>query len=57
MNLISHFYYFTNMPVCELLNTKRTKWLYYKVQVLVTNGEDEIYDIFIELSLGQPYKN
>ena len=28
---ISHFQYFINMPICELLNTKRTRWLSYKV--------------------------
>ena len=55
LNLISHFQYFTNRPICEPLNTKYTKWLSYKVQVLVTKGEDEVDDIFIKLSLGQPY--
>ena len=44
------------MPICELLSTKQIKWLSYKVYVLVTNGEDEIDDIFIELPSGQPYK-
>ena len=28
---IIHFQYFTNMPICELSNTKRTRWLSYKV--------------------------
>ena len=56
VKLISHFHYFTNVPICELQNMKQTKWLSYKVQVLVTNGEDEIYDMFIVLSSGQPYK-
>ena len=27
MKLISHFQYFTNMPICEPLSTKHTKWL------------------------------
>ena len=44
------------MPISELLSAKQIKWLSYKVQVLVTNGEDEVNDIFIKLSLGQPYK-
>ena len=53
---ISHFQYFTNMHICESLSSKQIKWLSYKVQVLVTNGEDEVDDIFIKLSLGQQYR-
>ena len=42
LNLISHFQYFTNVAICELLKKLDLKWLSYRVQVLVTNGEYEV---------------
>ena len=56
MKLICHFQNFTNMPICELLSKFYTKWLSYKVQVLVTTSEDEVKDMINYRSSGQPYK-